>query len=132
MNRLSTLRMLLAAVALAAASVAGAQVSSPTPEDAPGAPGATLPATAQPGPTPEDAPGAPAATRAVSAADAPAIDERHCLRETGSLIRQSRRARRNAGPCLPVPGRAYTAEDLRSTGQIDIAQALRQLDPSIH
>ena len=28
-------------------------------------------------------------------------------------------------------GRVYTQDDLRSTGQVDIAQALRMLDPSI-
>lgn len=76
-------------------------------------------------------PDAPAAT---SARNADAIDHL-CLRETGTLIRPraeraSAKAARERCPSH-VYGRVWTQDDLRSTGQIDIAQALRMLDPSI-
>ena len=75
----------------------------------------------------------PATTRAADAgADAPPPTgiERHCLRETGTMIR-SRRARAD-GRCLSYQaGRVYTDDDLHRTGQTDVAQALRMLDPAI-
>ncbi|MET0331982.1 MAG: hypothetical protein ABW154_11205 [Dyella sp.] len=55
----------------------------------------------------------------------PAPGDRNCIRDTGSLIKPK------PGHCLNVPGRSYSQEDLRSTGQIDNARALQQLDPSI-
>ena len=56
--------------------------------------------------------------------------ERHCLRETGTMIRP-RRARAD-GRCLSYQaGRVYTNDDLRNTGQTDVVQALRMLDPAI-
>lgn len=59
-----------------------------------------------------------------------AID-RLCLRETGTMIR-ARRAAASRERCPSHQfGRVYTQDDLRSTGQVDIAQALRMLDPSI-
>ena len=77
----------------------------------------------------------PPASDTLKAARAPAATDavdRVCLRETGTLIRTRRAAR--AGERCPSHqfGRVYTQEDLRSTGQTDIAQALRMLDPSIH
>lgn len=54
-------------------------------------------------------------------------EQRHCLRDTGSLIRAK------PGQCLTgVVGRSYSAKELRSTGQINTADALRMLDPAIH
>lgn len=63
--------------------------------------------------------------------DAPAARDRYCLRETGSRI-HARRAS-SAQRCRSLGfGRAYTQDDLQRTGHIDIAQALRALDPSIY
>jgi len=71
----------------------------------------------------------------------PRID-RHCLRQTGSRIvprANSTRARTasnrdemQARQCIAANGRVYSREDLERTGEVDIADALRKLDPSIH
>lgn len=66
----------------------------------------------------------------------------HCLHETGSLIVTSQNARaakaatsdKDIAPrqrCAAM-GRSYSREDLERTGAIDLADALRQLDPAIH
>lgn len=79
---------------------------------------------------------APTATAAEPAAVAPtkpvkpSVADRRCLRETGSRISARRSARRDGG-CLPVNGRSYSQEELQRTGAVDIADALRRLDPSI-
>jgi len=89
---------------------------------------ATLPAFAQ-----VPAPVAPTRVDAVAdAATTPdAIGERHCLRSTGTRIRP-RATGASRGRCTSFfNGRVYTQDDLRSTGEVDIAQALRMLDPSI-
>ncbi|OOG47950.1 hypothetical protein [Rhodanobacter sp. C01] len=53
--------------------------------------------------------------------------DRSCIRDTGSLIPAKK------GQCLQgVSGRSYSQQDLLNTGQINNAQALRMLDPSIH
>jgi len=82
--------------------------------------------------TPAAQPAAPTSADAMKAKeDAPRADvDRHCLRETGTMIR-SRRAKAD-GRCISYQaGRVYTNEDLRNTGQIDVVQALRTLDPAI-
>ncbi len=54
--------------------------------------------------------------------------DRTCLRETGSrLIRADRDSRK----CAIAFGRSYTREDLQRTGEVDLADALRRLDPAI-
>jgi hypothetical protein len=68
------------------------------------------------------------------------VRDHHCLRETGSLITTSqnqralRRARAQKEPTVEVKcadyGRAYTQDDIRRTGAVNMADALRQLDPS--
>lgn len=70
------------------------------------------------------------------------VRDHTCLRETGSLIgtarnqRALRRARAQHDATVEVRcsefGRAYTQDDIRSTGAIDLADALRRLDPTIH
>jgi hypothetical protein len=70
------------------------------------------------------------------------VRDHHCLRETGSLITTSRNqralreARAKGEPTVTVPcadyGRAYTQDDINRTGAIDLSEALRQLDPTIH
>jgi hypothetical protein len=69
------------------------------------------------------------------------VRDHTCLRETGSIITaaQNRRAVREARArgddkvtvrCADY-GRAYTRDDIRRTGALDVADALRQLDPTI-
>lgn len=73
----------------------------------------------------------------INAGDEPATHP-FCLRSTGSRI-APRRADRNTGrgssdkrpACVAANGRVYTREDLDRTGAIDVADALRRLDPSI-
>lgn len=83
-----------------------------------------------------------AAAQAAPEQDDDWIADRQCLRHTGSRItiaqsrRQARLARQaaasdNPSPCAPLAGRAYTRDDLLRTGQMDIAQALRRLDPAM-
>lgn len=72
----------------------------------------------------------------INAADAPATHP-FCLRSTGSRIPPRVRAddagdaKASRPACVPANGRVYTREDLRSTGEVDIADALRRLDPAI-
>ena len=68
------------------------------------------------------------------------VRDHHCLRETGSLITTSqnqralRRARAQKEPTVEVKcadyGRAYTQDDIRRTGAVNMADALRHLVPS--
>lgn len=51
-------------------------------------------------------------------------EQKHCLKHTGSRIRK-------ADECLALPGRAYSGEDLKRTGEINAAEALSRLDPSL-
>jgi hypothetical protein len=70
------------------------------------------------------------------------VRDHNCLRETGSLIatarnqRALRRARANKDATVEVTcasyGRAFTQDDIRRTGALDLSQALRLLDPSVH
>lgn len=62
-----------------------------------------------------------------------AFADRLCLRQTGSRIIATRhlRSRDDARECIDSNGRVYTRADLDSTGSVDLADALRRLDPSI-
>ena len=70
------------------------------------------------------------------------VRDHTCLRETGSLVttarnqRTLRRARAEKAATVQVEcadyGRAYTRDDIRRTGAVNMADALRQLDPSVH
>jgi hypothetical protein len=64
---------------------------------------------------------------ALAAADTDGSALEQCDQITGSRIRG-----RDPGRCEPVghPFRSYTAEELALTGEIDLVEALRQLDPS--
>ena len=77
--------------------------------------------------------------RTVAARD----NDTNCLRYTGSLIVASENQRNeregsasDAGAAKPKcngsPGRSYTQDDIRRTGAIDLADALRRLDPAVH
>lgn len=62
--------------------------------------------------------------------------ERTCLRHTGSRIptrsaTRSTDARDIRRACSPAFGRVYTRKDIDRTGRVDIADALRALDPAI-
>jgi hypothetical protein len=54
-----------------------------------------------------------------------------CEQVTGSRIRPASRSG-NAADCEPMghPFRSYSAEDLQSTGEMNLSDALRQLDPA--
>ncbi|MDI3260578.1 MAG: hypothetical protein QJR02_12900 [Sinobacteraceae bacterium] len=58
------------------------------------------------------------------AAAQPAVAS-NCLTETGSLIKPK------PGQCLNVPGRVYGHDELLSTGQVNLGDALSHVDPSI-
>jgi hypothetical protein len=59
-------------------------------------------------------------------AEKPSVNDRYCLRETGTNIRNKGKQR-----CHYSAGRSYSREDIERTGSIDIGQALERLDPSI-
>ena len=88
---------------------------------------ATSPQAAQSSATPS------AAASAASRDDKPS--ERYCLRSTGSRIVVRDNATGEAPDfekrCLALGGRAYNREDLERTGETNIADALRKLDPAI-
>lgn len=49
-----------------------------------------------------------------------------CLQYTGSRIRPP------AGRCTHPSGRVYSREDIERAGGVDLNDALRRLDPSLH
>lgn len=59
-----------------------------------------------------------------------------CVQETGSRIPRVRQTSsdtlRSVDCVTSSPGRSYSRNDIESTGEVDIGQALRKLDPSIH
>ena len=69
----------------------------------------------------------------------PEID-RNCLRQTGSRIVARGNATRSASDltdkhgkrCVAASGRVYSREDIERTGEVDLADALRKLDPAIY
>ncbi len=65
----------------------------------------------------------------VVAGDKAQLDDRNCLRETGSHIRQHKDKHKNQ--CVDATGRSYSREDIDRTGTTDLADALRRLDPSV-
>ena len=71
-----------------------------------------------------------AGTAPVADATKEPVSERYCLRETGSRIVAQQNAK-GQKRCNALPGRAYTREDLDRTGQVNIADALRTLDPAV-
>lgn len=70
-------------------------------------------------------------------AQANADSQRGCLRHTGTHIRdRSTTAKASTDKsgrkgCVAANGRVYSRDDINRTGQTDIGEALRQLDPSI-
>ncbi|HUH90565.1 MAG TPA: hypothetical protein VLZ76_07910 [Lysobacter sp.] len=90
--------------------------------------------------------------RTVNQSDARADTDarRNCMRYTGSRITQNRSERADRAMrkdkdavvdrvdeldrdgCVSASGRVYSRSDLERTGEVDIADALRKLDPAIH
>ena len=115
-----TIRRTLIAVCLAGLLGGGAAMAQ------------TAPTSAQ-----DDAAQAPAVDQTQAqeaAAQTDAADKkpfnRNCLRETGSRIR-ARDPATGKRTCIAEPGNAYSKDDIDSTGQVDLAKALRQLDPAV-
>lgn len=95
------------------------------------------------------APAQDAGSRAVAQQDDTSRTERDarrdCMRYTGSRITASRADRKaradvdtdetinqlDRDDCVAANGRVYSRDDLRRTGEVDIADALRKLDPAI-
>lgn len=78
------------------------------------------------------------ASAAVAADDAEwAAQTNRCMRETGTRIRSVERKPLKAGArdadCLTSSsGRSHSGEDLRRTGQRNVADALRMVDPAVY
>lgn len=72
-----------------------------------------------------------ATPRPASLAEASTTPLEQCDQVTGSRIRSGSRAGSGTA-CEPVghPFRSYSAEELQSTGEMDLSEALRQLDPA--
>ena len=51
-----------------------------------------------------------------------------CVRDTGSRIKRTG----DYKPCVAQPGTTYTQDQLDQTGRLDVAEALRYLDPRFH
>lgn len=108
-------RLMLATALSAFAFVAAAQTPNP---QAPVEPAAQ--------------PTAQADARADASADAQAqpakkkLSDARCLRQTGSRIQS--RSKQNCA----AYGRSYSRDDLNGTGEVDVASALRKLDPAVH
>lgn len=66
----------------------------------------------------------PASSAGGASAQRP-VDERHCLRQTGSHIPPKE------GKCIPMPGRVYDKTDIDRTGENRLGPALKKLDPSV-
>jgi hypothetical protein len=70
----------------------------------------------------------------------PEVD-RHCLHYTGTRIISRYNTTRSAAArakadkdkaCVGTFGRAYSREDIDRTGEVDLADALRKLDPAVY
>jgi non-ribosomal peptide synthetase component E (peptide arylation enzyme) len=64
--------------------------------------------------------------KAVAANNAAAKEQPfNCVRDTGT------RVKRTDDQCVNVAGRSWSKDDIDRTGQVNTAEALRQLDPTI-
>lgn len=113
---------LIAQAACLTAAAATAYAQNPaTPEPAP-APQAQAAASAD---VRVDAK-ADAAIDATAATDKKPLSDKNCVRETGTRI-----AARDGKQERCMPGRVYSKDDIDRTGQTNLADALRTLDPAI-
>lgn len=88
---------------------------------------------------PQATPAADTAAAAQADAKKPPVSDAYCLRHTGTRITSRTADKANAATARKsrtcsngVIGRAYTRDDLDRTGDINLADALRKLDPAIH
>lgn len=81
-------------------------------------------------PAPQEESATPSEAARETAGDKDARDV-FCLRHTGSRIPMRADRRTGKKDCVAASGRAYTRDDLGRTGEIDLADALRKLDPAI-
>lgn len=81
---------------------------------------------------PHTTPATDSTTATQTDAKKPEINDAYCLRHTGTRILSRDDSRKTRTCNNGAIGRAYTREDLDRTGEIDIADALRKLDPAIH
>lgn len=84
---------------------------------------------------PQTTPATDAPTAAQTDAKKPEINDAYCLRHTGTRIlsRTDSGKTGKARTCnTSAIGRAYTRDDLDRTGETNIADALRRLDPAVH
>lgn len=92
-------------------------------------------AAAQTTPSPQTAPATDTPDVQTEATKKPEINDAYCLRHTGSRILQRADNRktdsRDTRACNAI-GRAYNRDDLDRTGEVNIADALRKLDPAVH
>ena len=110
-------RIALFTALLGLAFAAAAQTAAPAPAEPAAEPAVVTPAAS-----------AEQADALENLATRNLAEDRNCLRETGSrVIRADSKGRK----CVNAPGRSYTREDINSTGAVDLADALRRLDPSI-
>ena len=73
-----------------------------------------------------------ATPQAQADAQANADSQRNCVRRTGTHIRdRSTTDKSGRKGCVAANGRVYSRDDIERTGQTDIGEALRRLDPSI-
>jgi len=95
--------------------------------------GSAFAVMAQTTPEPAD-PATPITPERADDVRADAEVDRFCLKETGSRIPVASRvsSNREGRRCTGANGRVYTREEIERTGEVDLADALRRLDPSIH
>jgi hypothetical protein len=101
-------------------------------EDAAATPATTTPATAAPAEKSADNTAAPkeeAKEAEKPAAKAKPKSSALCARSTGSILRPSPKSGCTAST---QPMRTFTQDDIARTGEMNVASALRKLDPSIH
>jgi ABC-type oligopeptide transport system substrate-binding subunit len=109
-------RLVFSSLLMGLAFAAAAQTSVPAPGET-AAPKAAI---------------APASDAAHSASrdevDKKEVNDRNCLRETGSrLIRSDSKGRK----CSIAAGRSYDRRDIDRTGALGLQEALRRLDPAV-
>ncbi len=109
-------RLLLASALLAMTATASAQSTAPAADVDVDLQGKTV-----------------ATDMTVQRANHDAFADRLCLHQTGSRIVATRnlQSRDDMHDCVTGSGRVYTRADLDSTGAVDLADALRLLDPAI-
>jgi hypothetical protein len=72
-----------------------------------------------------------ASTANVKPAALAAQSDPNCVTETGSRLAPAETGSRAPTRGCRLPGRTITGEDISRTGQLDLGNALSQLDPSI-